>query len=149
MNITQFQLKYEIYEALMAHYTETPIYEALMAHYTETPLIIPINQFSYQRFSHSAAGGNEIHAVANLPVENLDTLYLLFPTTGNQTTCFYQPYLSSCRVGMGQFGVKPAQYVNTYNDPRFVGLTLDSLNLEMSKIAAMNHDFGNSIMPHS
>ena len=36
MNITQFQLKYEIYEALMAHYTETP-------------LIIPINQFSYQR----------------------------------------------------------------------------------------------------
>ena len=50
---------------------------------------------------------------------------------------------------MGEFGVKPAQYVNTYNDPRFVGLTLDSLNLEMSKIAAMNHDFGNSIMPHS
>ena len=136
MNITQFQLKYEIYEALMAHYTETP-------------LIIPINQFSYQRFSHSTTGGNEIHAVANLPVENLDTLYLLFPTTGNQTTCFYQPYLSSCRVAMGEFGVKPAQYVNTYNDPRFVGLTLDSLNLEMSKIAAMNHDFGNSIMPHS
>ena len=25
MNITQFQLKYEVYEALMAHYTEHPL----------------------------------------------------------------------------------------------------------------------------
>ena len=49
---------------------------------------------------------------------------------------------------MGEFGVKPSQYVSTYNDPRFVGLTLDALNLEMSKISAMNKDFSNSIMPH-
>ena len=41
---------------------------------------------------------------------------------------------------MGEFGVKPSQYVSTYNDPRFVGLTLDALNLEMSKISAMNKD---------
>ena len=34
------------------------------------------------------------------------------------------------------------------HDPRFVGLTLDALNLEMSKISAMNKDFSNSIMPH-
>ena len=50
---------------------------------------------------------------------------------------------------MGEFGVKPSQYVSTYNDPRFVGLTLDALNLEMSKISAMNKDFSNSIMPHA
>ena len=136
MNITQFQLKYEIYESLMAHYTENP-------------LIIPINQLSYQRFSHSATGGSNIHAIANLPIENCDSIFLLFPTSGNQTTCFYQPYLSNTRLSMGEFGVKPSQYVSTYNDPRFVGLTLDALNLEMSKISAMNKDFSNSIMPHS
>ena len=136
MNITQFQLKFEIYESLMAHYTENP-------------LIIPINQLSYQRFSHSATGGSNIHAIANLPIENCDSIFLLFPTSGNQTTCFYQPYLSNTRLSMGEFGVKPSQYVSTYNDPRFVGLTLDALNLEMSKISAMNKDFSNSIMPHS
>ena len=135
MNITQFQLKYEIYEGLMAHYTENP-------------LIIPINQLSYQRFSHSATGGDNIHAIANLPIENCDSIFLLFPTSSNQTTCFYQPYLSNTRLSMGEFGVKPSQYVSTYNDPRFVGLTLDALNLEMSKISAMNKDFSNSIMPH-
>ena len=136
MNITQFQLKYEVYEGLLAHYTEHP-------------LIIPINLLTYQRFSHSNSSDTAIHAVANLPVENCDSIFLLFPTTANQTTCFYQPYLRDCRLGMGQFGVKPSQYVSTFDDPRFVGLTLDALNLEMSKISAMNQDFANSILPHT
>ena len=96
MNITQFQLKYEVYEALMAHYTEHP-------------LIIPINQLTYQRFSHSNSSGNSIHAIANLPVENCDSIFLLFPTSSNQTTCFYQPYLTDCRLGMGQFGIYDAK----------------------------------------
>ena len=57
--------------------------------------------------------------------------------------------MSNTRLSMGEFGVKPSQYVSTYNDPRFVGLTLDGLNLEMSKISAMNKDFSNSVMPHA
>ena len=141
MNITQFQLKYEVYEALMNHYTETP-------------LIIPINLLHYHRFALTTANtstndSSTMHATANLPIENCDSIFLLFPNNDTQTTCYYQPYLSNCRLSMGEFGVKPAQYVNTYNDPRFVGLTLDALNLEMSKISAMNKDFSNSIMPHA
>ena len=141
MNITQFQLKYEVYEALMNHYTENP-------------LIIPINLLHYHRFNITTANkanqpSSEMHATANLPIENCDSIFLLFPNNDTQTTCYYQPYLSGCRLSMGEFGVKPAQYVNTYNDPRFVGLTLDALNLEMSKISAMNKDFSNSIMPHT
>ena len=141
MNITQFQLKYEVYEALMNHYTETP-------------LIIPINLLHYNRFAHQASLDDsvqetEMHATANLPIENCDSIFLLFPNNDTQTTCYYQPYLSGCRLSMGEFGVKPAQYVRTYNDSRFVGLTLDALNLEMSKISAMNKDFSNSIMPHA
>ena len=141
MNITQFQLKYEVYEALMSHYTENP-------------LIIPINLLHYHRFTTTSTNTTEnesstMHATANLPIENCDSIFLLFPNNDTQTTCYYQPYLSNCRLSMGEFGVKPAQYVNTYNDPRFVGLTLDALNLEMSKISAMNKDFSNSIMPHT
>ena len=51
-------------------------------------------------------------------------------------------------MSFGEFGVKPAQYVRTYNDARFLGLTLDALNLENSMIASMNSDFANSVMPH-
>ena len=87
--------------------------------------------------------------VANLPVENVDALFILVPHTANQRTCFYQPYLKNLRLSAGEFGIKPAQYMDTFNDPRFVGLTLDALNLENSQIASMNCDFANSIMPHA
>ena len=87
--------------------------------------------------------------VANLPVENVDSLFILVPHTANQRTCFYQPYLKNLRLSAGEFGIKPAQYVDTFNDARFVGMTLDALNLENSQIASMNCDFANSIMPHA
>ena len=56
--------------------------------------------------------------------------------------------LTGLRLSAGEFGVKPAQYMDTFNDPRFVSMVLDSLNLENSQIASMNKDFANSIMPH-
>ena len=146
MNTTQFQLRFEVYQALMAHYVENP-------------LIIPTNTLSYNRFSHSsgsnAAGGtNYIQATANLPVENIDSIFVLVPENERQQTCFYQPHLTDVRLGMGEFGIRPQRYMdtynkggNTFNNRRFVSYLLDSLNLENSQISAMNKDFSNSILP--
>ena len=136
INLTQFQLKYEVAESLRAHYLEAP-------------LIIPTNILTYQRFSMSNTQDSNLLCVANLPVENVDALFLLVPHTSSQRTCFYQPYLKNVRLSAGEFGIKPAQYMDTFNDARFVGLTLDALNLENSQIASMNQDFSNSIMPHA
>ena len=135
INLTQFQLRYEVAESLRAHYLEAP-------------LIIPTNILTYQRFSMSNTQDSNLLCVSNLPVENVDSLFILVPHTANQRTCFYQPYLKNLRLSAGEFGIKPAQYVDTFNDARFVGLTLDALNLENSQIASMNCDFANSIMPH-
>ena len=146
MNTTQFQLRYEVYQALMAHYVENP-------------LIIPTNTLSYNRFSHSsgsnATGGtNYIQATANLPVENIDSIFVLVPENERQQTCFYQPHLTGVRLGMGEFGIRPQRYMDTYNtkenafnNRRFVSYLLDALNLENSQISAMNKDFANSILP--
>ena len=142
MNITQFQLKYEIYQALLAKYTENP-------------LIIPTNTLSYQRFAHSHTTGNQMQSTANLPVENIDALYVLIPELENQQTCFYQPYLTDVRMSMGEFGIRPARYMSTFNDGnafnnrRFITYLLDALNLEDSQISAMSKDFSNSVMPHA
>ena len=136
INLTQFQLRYEVAESLRAHYLEAP-------------LIIPTNMLTYQRFSMSNTQDSNLLCVANLPVENVDALFILVPHTANQRTCFYQPYLKNVRLSAGEFGIKPAQYMDTFNDARFIGLTLDSLNLENSQIASMNQDFSNSIMPHA
>ena len=136
INLTQFQLRYEVAESLRAHYLQAP-------------LIIPTNILTYQRFSMSNTQDSNLLCVANLPVENVDALFILVPHTSNQKTCYYQPYLKNVRLSAGEFGIKPAQYMDTFNDPRFVGLTLDALNLENSQIASMNCDFANSIMPHA
>ena len=142
MNTTQFQLRYEVYQALMAHYVENP-------------LIIPTNTLSYNRFSHSSGGGaDSINATANLPVENIDSIFVLVPEDEKQQTCFYQPHLTAVRMGMGEFGIRPQRYMDTYdngdafNNRRFVSYLLDSLNLENSQISAMNKDFANSVMPY-
>ena len=142
MNITQFQLKYEVYQGLMQRYIENP-------------LIIPTNTLSYQRFAHSSTAGDAVQATANLPVENIDALYIMIPEKENQQTCFYQPYLTGVRMSMGEFGIRPQRYMSTFNDGdnwnnrRFVTYLLDSLNLEDSQISAMNKDFANSILPHA
>ena len=142
MNITQFQLKYEVYQGLMQRYVENP-------------LIIPTNTLSYQRFAHSSTSGEAVQATANLPVENIDALYVMIPENENQQTCFYQPYLTGVRMGMGEFGIRPQRYMSTFNDGdnwnnrRFVTYLLDSLNLEDSQISSMSKDFSNSVMPHA
>ena len=147
MNLTQFQLKFEIYQALMMKYTENP-------------LIIPTNTLSYQRFAHSSSPGDgDLHAVANLPVENIDALYVLIPENDNQQTCFYQPYLTNVRMSLGEFGIRPQRHMDTvytaadassaWNNRRFITYLLDSLNLEDSQISAMNKDFSNSVLPHA
>ena len=142
MNLTQFQLKYEIYQALMQRYIENP-------------LIIPTNTLSYQRFAHANGDGDAVQATANLPCENIDALFVLIPEDENQQTCFYQPYLTGVRMGLGEFGIRPQRYMDTcvegdaWNNRRFYTYLLDALNLETSQISAMNKDFANSVLPHA
>jgi hypothetical protein len=78
-------------------------------------------------------------------LENCDSVFILCPNNTNQTTCFYQPYLDNLRLSLGEFGIHPANYVKTYDDPRFVSMILDSLNLETSEITAMNRDVARSL----
>ena len=144
MNTTQFQLRYEVYQALMQHYVEHP-------------LIIPTNTLSYQRFAHGATsnGNTQLTATANLPVENIDAMFILLPESDSQQTCYYQPYLSEVRVGLGEFGIRPQRPMDTHpgnnkhNNRRFITYVLDALNLESSQISAMSKDFSNSVLPHA
>ena len=141
MNVTQFQLKYEVYQGLMQRYVENP-------------LIIPTNTLSYQRFAHANGDGDAVQATANLPCENIDALFVLIPEEEAQQTCFYQPYLTGVRMGLGEFGIRPQRYMDTccegdsWNNRRFYTYLLDALNLETSQISAMNKDFANSVLPH-
>jgi hypothetical protein len=134
MNLTTFQLRYEVFEGLRQMYAEQP-------------LIIPTNVLHYARFSGQPAAGmpDTFHATLSQCLENCDSVFILVPNNNNQTTCFYQPYLDNVRMSLGEFGIHPGNYVNTYGDPRFVAMALDALNLETSEITAMNRDVARSL----
>jgi hypothetical protein len=135
MNLTTFQLRFEVFEGLRQMYAEQP-------------LIIPTNILHYSRFSGQPGSNNVgegFHATLSQCLENCDSIFILVPNNTSQQTCFYQPYLEQVRMALGEFGIHPAQYVNTYNDSRFVAMALDSLNLETSEITAMNEDVARSL----
>jgi hypothetical protein len=135
MNTTTFELRYEVYEGLRQMYAEQP-------------LVIPTNILTYGRFSgqpSTSANADNFHATLSQSLENCDSVFILVPFDNGQTTCFYQPYLKDVRLSMGQFGTHPARYVQTWDDPRFLAMCLDSLNLETSEITAMNEDVARSL----
>jgi hypothetical protein len=135
MNLTTFQLRFEVFEGLRQMYAEQP-------------LIIPTNILHYSRFSGQPSNNNvntNFHATLSQCLENCDSIFILVPNNTNQQTCFYQPYLTGVRMALGEFGIHPQQYVNTFDDPRFIAMALDALNLETSEITAMNEDVARSL----
>jgi hypothetical protein len=136
ISITTFQLRYEVFEGLRQMYAEQP-------------LIIPTNILNYGRFSGEPGAntdGTIFHATLSQSLENVDSIFILVPFMSDQTTCFYQPYLRELRLSLGEFGTHPARYVQTFDDPRFLAMCLDALNLESSEITGMNEDVQRSLV---
>jgi hypothetical protein len=135
MNQTTFKLRFEVFEGLRQMYSQQP-------------LIIPTNILQYGRFSGEPGkndNGTTFHATLSQCLENCDSIFILVPFDNLQTTCFYQPYLRDLRVSLGEFGTRPQRYVQTWDDPRFLAMVLDALNLETSEITAMNEDVARSL----
>jgi hypothetical protein len=49
------------------------------------------------------------------------------------------------RLSLGEFGIHPSRYVNSWDDPRFLAMCLDSLNLERSDISSLSRDVARSL----
>ena len=133
MNVTSFLLRSDVYLALKAKYTMKP-------------WIIPCNVLQYARFSGAPLNGN-FHCTLSTSVENLDSIYILFPENAEQHTCFFNPYLTDVKINVGDFGMIPSTSVQTFDDPRFESMVLDALNLSNSPITAMNKDLARALHP--
>ncbi|OHT15594.1 hypothetical protein TRFO_42471 [Tritrichomonas foetus] len=131
MNVASFLLRSDIYLALKAKYTAKP-------------WIIPANVLQYSRFS-GAPHVNHFQCTLSQSVENLDTVFILFPKTPEQHTCFFNPMLTDVKMNVGDFGMVPSTSVNTFNDPRFESMVLDALNLANSPITSMNKDLARAL----
>ena len=125
-------------------FLRSDVYLALKAKYTAKQCIIPCNVLNYARFS-GETHDSDFRCTLSTGVENLDSIYILFAQNSEQHTTFFNPYIQDVKINVGDFGMIPSTSVNTYNDPRFESMILDTLNLSNSPITAMNKDLAREL----
>ena len=64
----------------------------------------------------------------------------------NQRTVFRNPKLDSLQLICGEFGAYPQQPMATFNDPKFLNMCGDALNVNSSPLTSFNYDTANSFM---
>ena len=136
VNLATFQLRMDVNEELKARYSDRP-------------LTFPVSTFQISRFSGAPNWGNagsSLNTVLCQSVNNCDTVFILFPKTPNERTVFRNPKLESLQLICGEFGAYPQQPINTSNDPKFLNMCGDALNVNSSPLTSFNYDTANSFM---
>lgn len=131
MNLATFELR-------------TDIYQGLKLKYMEKPFILPTNTLTITKMVGEMSA-SELNAHTSLSLENCDTLFVLLPESPNHKTCYFNPNLIGVQMAISEFGHLPTRAVATRNDPRFIQLTLDALNLASSPLTSMNKDLSSSL----
>jgi hypothetical protein len=125
-NLATYMIRHDICENLKARYTGS-----------NKPLTFPVSAIQISRFSGVTNLAN-LQSVLSQGINNCDTLFLLIPETSRQTTVFRNPYLRNFQIMCGEFGAYPEQAVNTYNDPKFLNMVADALNVNSSELTSFN-----------
>lgn len=134
---------------LATYLLKVQVATALAAKYASVPLIFPIQTTQIKDFtSELAANQAGVHfTTANtIALKHCDAMFLVFRNGPYATTCFNNPYLSNFRVNVdGKF--YPREELATFNDRRFINLTLDALNLNNGSASGISKDLATSLQP--
>ena len=136
VNLATFQLRMDVSEELKARYSDKP-------------LTFPVNTLQISRFSGSpnwTTAKTQLNTVLCQSVNNCDTVFILFPSTPNERTVFRNPKLDGLQLFCGEFGAYPQQPIKTYNDPKFLNMCGDALNVNSSPLTSFNNDTANSLL---
>ena len=133
---------------LATYLLKIDLFNALAAKYTNVPLIFPIQTTQIKDFtSELPVVANQHFTTANtIALKHCDAMFLVFKQGVYATTCFNNPFLNGFRVNVdGKF--YPREELNTYDDRRFINLTLDALNLNNNALTSINKDLSTSLQP--
>ena len=133
---------------LATYLLKMDVFNALAAKYIQIPLIFPIQRIQIKDFTDLLPGADGHFTTANtLALKHCDAIFTVFRNGENARTCFENPFINF------QFNVDgklyPREQNRTYNDERFLNLTLDALNLNNSLITSLGSDLRNSLQPYT
>ena len=92
------------------------VYNALKYNYLQVPLLFPIQTVSNVKFTSAlGTGARTFQNTATL--SHCDTVFVVFPKTLNDRTCFMNPEINFQLNTNGKF--YPRERYSTIDDPRF------------------------------
>ena len=135
--------KFHLYLAF--YMLKMDVYNALEYNYLQVPLLFPIQTVSNVKFT-SPLGTNTNFTLQNTAtLSHCDTVFVVFPYDVNSRTCFMNPQLN-CQLNInGKY--YPRERYNTVDDPRFMNMELDALNINNNPLFSISDDVAFSITP--
>ena len=132
---------------LATYLLKMDIFNALAAKYIQVPLIFPIQTVQIKDFTDVLPAVEGHFTTANtLALKHCDAIFTVFRDGEYARTCFENPFITF------QFNVDgklyPREVNRTYDDERFINLTLDALNLNNSLITSVGKDLRTSLQPY-
>ena len=135
--------KFHLYTAF--YMLKMDVYNSLEYNYLQVPLLFPIQTVSNVKFTKSlGVGPFTLQNTATL--SHCDTVFVVFPFDTNSRTCFCNPEIT-CQLNInGKY--YPRERVRTVDDPRFVNMVMDSLNINNNTLVSVSKDVINSLSPY-
>ena len=118
------------------------VYNSLEYNYLQVPLLFPIQTVSNVKFTKSLGSGPfTLQNTATL--SHCDTVFVVFPWDINSRTCFTNPEIT-CQLNInGKY--YPRERVSTIDDPRFINMVFDSLNINNNTLVSVSKDLIDSL----
>ena len=133
---------------LATYLLKMDVFNALAMKYINVPLIFPIQTVQIKDFTDEIPAGNEgqhFTTANTLALKHCDAIFTVFKADEYARTCFENPFIQF------QFNVDGKLYPResniTFNDERFLNLTMDALNVNNSLLTSMSEDLRNSLQP--
>ena len=135
--------KFHLYTAF--YMLKMDVYNSLEYNYLQVPLLFPIQTVSNVKFTKSLGVGSfTLQNTATL--SHCDTVFIVFPWDTNSRTCFTNPEITFQLNINGKY--YPRERVSTIDDPRFVNMVFDSLNINNNSLVSVSKDVMNSLNPY-
>ena len=131
---------------LATYLLKMDVFNALAMKYINVPLIFPIQTVQIKDFSDALPTDEGHFTTANtLALKHCDAIFTVFRHGEYARTCFDNPFISFRFNVDGKF--YPREDNQTYDDERFLNLTMDALNVNNSLITSLGKDLRTSLQP--
>jgi hypothetical protein len=121
------------------------LYDGLVQRYTQMKLTYPTQVLNFSAMSNSLKGNKDGKSSQTITPRFIDTIFLLFPMTARNHSVFRNPGFKNFYLTCGGYGQLPDIPYGTINEPRFLEMLSNALNVNCNSVG-LNKEVLQSIL---